>query len=69
MNSQQTGGGSVDWNHLARDMDQRRGLLNTVMNLRASKNARNYLNTRASYEGLLHAISEAETAVYEQADQ
>jgi hypothetical protein len=59
----------VEWNHLARDMDQRRGLLNTVMNLRASNNARNSLTTRASYEGLLHVISEAETAAYEQADQ
>jgi hypothetical protein len=34
MDSQYTGD-SVDWNHLVRDVDQRRGLLNTVSNLRA----------------------------------
>jgi hypothetical protein len=37
--------GDVDWIHLAQDRDRRRAVVNTVMNLRVSLNAGNFLTS------------------------
>jgi len=41
----ETGSEGVDWIHLAHDRDQWRDLVNTVMNIRVSWNAGNFLTS------------------------
>jgi len=39
---------NVDWIHLVRNRDQRRALVNTVMDFRVPQNARNFLTRGAN---------------------
>ena len=56
MDLQEVGRGCEDWMELAQDRDRWRALVSTVMNLRGSKNAGNFLISRrtklVSQEGL-----------------
>jgi len=45
MDFQEVGGGCGDWMELAQDRDRWRALVSTVMNLRVSKKARNFLTS------------------------
>jgi hypothetical protein len=45
MDVEETGCENVDWNHLDKDSDQWRALLNTVMNLQVPKKAGNVLTS------------------------
>ena len=45
MDLQEVGGGCEDWMELSQDRDRWRALVSTVMNLRAPKNAGNFLTS------------------------
>jgi hypothetical protein len=45
MDLREIGWERVDWIYLAKDMDQWRGLVNPIMNLRVSEKAGNFLSS------------------------
>jgi hypothetical protein len=45
MDLRETGWDGMDWIDLAQDRDQWRALVNTIMNLRVSKNARKFMSS------------------------
>jgi hypothetical protein len=56
MDLKEIGWGVVDWIHLSQDMDQWRTLVNTLMNLRVTQNAGNFLTVSFSIRTALHGV-------------